>query len=177
MESQRTHTPPAPESAPRTTAGNGYSTATDETPADAFKKGTALFGELKEYATYFVGAKVDGIKATLRNVVLYAAIGLVGALIGAVLLITAAVQLMSGLAGAVGAMFNPDRPWAGELIIGFLFIAGTIAAVVVAIKKITGSSRKRTIEKYENRKRDQFSAFGTSVQQRAREQVEQQSAA
>jgi hypothetical protein len=102
-------------------------------------------------------------------------LGILGAVVGLGLLITAVVLLLSGLAGAIGEMFDPDRPWAGALIVGFVVLAGTFAGVIILMKSITGSSRKRTIEKYENRKRDERNLYGRDVQERAREQASEQS--
>ena len=168
----------APESAPRPGfgaapnggGGTGASGGTEPSPSDAFKEAASRFAEVKEYAGYYVGAKVDSIKVTLRNVAVYAALGLVGGIVGVAVLIAATVMLLNGLAGAIGAFFDPDKPWVGNLVVGLLIVGGAAAAVIFGLKSITGSSRKRTIEKYENRKRDERSIYGHDVQQRAAEQ-------
>lgn len=175
MERSRTYD--APESAPRQGLGGTGAAGFDEpaanggaAPAEAFKEAASRFAELKEYAGYYVAAKADSIKVTLRNIAIYAVLGIVGGIVGLGFLITAVVLLLNGLAGAVGAMFNPDRPWAGDLIVGLLLVGGAAAAVIYGLKSITGSSRKRTIEKYENRKRDERNVYGHDVQDRAAEQ-------
>ena len=53
-------------------------------------------------------------------------------------------------------------------------LQAAIGGVLFALKSITGSSRKRTIEKYENRKRDERNLYGHDVADRAREQQQQQ---
>jgi hypothetical protein len=161
-----------PEEAAAGAAGNG---AHGPSSADAFKDAAARVGELKEYATYFVAAKLDGLKLTLRNVVLYAALGLVGAVVGATVLVTAGVYLLSGLAGAIGELFpEPYERWAGRLIVSLLVLGGVFGGVFFVMKRLTGSSRKRTIEKYENRKRDERALYGHDVTERAREYVAEQ---
>jgi hypothetical protein len=156
-------------------AGDGHQAAGERSPAEALKQASARLGELKEYASLLIAAKVDGLKLTLRKIVLYAILVVVGAVIGAALLVTAAVYVLSGLAGAIGALF-PDRYgwWAGRLIVGVLVVGGSVAGVWLLMKSLTGSSRKRTIEKYENRKREQRNLYGSDVAQRARQQAERE---
>ena len=175
MEPARDFT--APEATPRPPFTNGHTaegaSEADVPPTEGFKTAASHVAELREYITYLIGAKVDGLKLTFRNLALYAVLGIVGAVVGLSALVTAVVLLISGLAGAIGAIFSPDRPWAGALIVGLLIVAGTIVGVMMLMKSITGASRKRTIEKYENRKRDERGQFGHDVQERAREQVRQ----
>src|SRR5688572_21462422 len=58
--------------------GNGHA----EAPTEHFKEAMNRVAELKEFASYYVGAKLDGIKVTLRNVGVYAALGIVGLIAG-----------------------------------------------------------------------------------------------
>src|SRR5690606_36511515 len=50
-------------------------------PQDAFKQVAAQVTELRDYATYYLGAKIDGIKLSMRKVALYAALGILGAIV------------------------------------------------------------------------------------------------
>src|SRR5688572_27592001 len=68
----------------------------DDAPAtagEAVKGALGALGEAKEYLGYFVTAKLDGIKLSLRNVGIYAALGLVGLAAGIALLATTIVLL------------------------------------------------------------------------------------
>ena len=175
MDTQRTYTASdtsssSPEAADRH-AANGH----DASPADAVKEAAAKLGEVKEYAGVLIAAKLDALKLTLRNVALYAALGIVGGLVGIGMLITAGVLLRTGLAGLIGEIF-PEKweDWGGPLVLGLLIVGIAVGGVLFAMKSITGSSRKRTIEKYENRKRDERFAYGHDVAERARERVEQE---
>jgi hypothetical protein len=155
-------------------AGNGHgASAAGPSPAEALKQASGRLGELKEYVGLLVAAKVDAVKLTLRKIVFYAILGIVAGLIGVAMIVTAAVYVLSGLAGAIGALF-PERYgwWAGQLIIGILVVGGTLVGVMLLTKSLTGSSRKRTIEKYENRKRDERNLYGHDVAERARQQAE-----
>src|SRR5438270_10449413 len=53
-----------------------------ENPATSAAKSIPRYlAELKAYAIYFLSAKVDGFKATARNIVVYAALGVIGLLV------------------------------------------------------------------------------------------------
>ena len=154
--------------------GNGHGSA-GPSPAEALKHASARLGELKEYATLLVAAKVDGVKLTVRKIVFYAILGVVAAVVGLAMLVTASVYVLSGLAGAIGELFpEPYEWWAGRLIVGVLVVGGTLAGVMLLTRSLTGSSRKRTIEKYENRKRDERNLYGHDVAERARQQAERE---
>ena len=162
----------SPEAFTSAGAGNGHgASAAGPSPAEALKQASGRLGELKEYVSLLVAAKVDGLKLTFRKLVFYAILGIVAAVIGAAMLVTAGVYVLSGLAGAIGALF-PERYgwWAGQLIVGILVVGGTLVGVMLLTKSLTGSSRKRTIEKYENRKRDERNLNGHDVAERAKQQ-------
>ena len=155
-------------------SGNGHGGAT-RPPAEALKDASARLSELKEYVGLLVAAKVDGVKLTLRKIVFYAILGVVAAVIGVAMLVTAAVYVLSGIAGGIGALFpDPYGWWAGRLIVGLLVVGGTLVGVMMLTKSLTGSSRKRTIEKYENRKRIERDVYGHDVAERAREQAQRE---
>jgi len=173
MDTQRIHTD-APETSSSPASGNGHGAA-NGSPADHVKEAAAKLAEVKEYAGVLVAAKLDALKLTLRNVAVYAALGIVGGIVGIGALVAGVVLLLSGLSGLIGEIF-PEKweDWGGPLVVGLLVVGGAVVGVLVGMKLITGSSRKRTIEKYENRKRDERLAYGHDVAERAREQVERQ---
>jgi hypothetical protein len=172
MEPQASHN--APEAAPRPDPGGANGHDASAAAAESLKKVGLHLGELKEYAGLYVAAKLDSLKLTLRNVALYAALGIVGAIVGMGLLITAAALLLTGLAGAIGAIFDPDKPWVGALVVGLIVLAVAFGGVILVMRKLTGASRKATMQKYEDRKRDERARFGHDVQERAREQAQRQ---
>jgi len=143
--------------------GNGHRGS----PADALKELGERFGELKAYASYYLTAKADGFKVSLRNLGLYAALGVVGLIAGGAILVTAAVLLLTGLAGAIGAIFDPDKVWVGNLLVGLLVLGGTGLATWLLLKKLTSSLRERTVRKYEQLQRQQRDEFGHNVHERA----------
>jgi len=156
-------------------SGNGGRFTDDHAPPDhpsqAFQDAMKLVSEAKEYGSYFVAAKVDGYKATARNIGIYAALGLVGAAIGVTGLVVSVVMLLTGLAGGLGKLaehwFGPAWGWLGPTILGLLIIGIAVGVIFFGMRWLTGSSRSTTVAKYEDRKRKQRSEFGHDVSQRA----------
>jgi len=145
--------------------GNGA----EQSPADAFKQAGRNFAELKEYVAYYLSAKKDGFAASFRNLGLYAVLGVLGLMAGGAIIVTAAVLLLTGLAGAIGAIFDPDKPWVGNIVVGLLVLGGLAGGTVMFLKRFTKASRERTVKKYEQRQRQQRVDYGHDVAERGRE--------
>jgi hypothetical protein len=139
----------------------------DQAPPEALKDIGTRLSELGEYVSYFLGAKVDGIKVSLRNVGIMAGLGVIGLIAAGGFIVTLVVLLLRGIAGAIGAIFEPDRLWAGELITSVLFLTLLGVGVMMGMKKLTKSSRERTAKKYAARQQTERAKFGTDVHQRA----------
>jgi hypothetical protein len=135
---------------------------------EAFARITHDLDELKEYAGYYVGAKVDGIKQSIRNIGLYAALGVLGAIVGGAIVATAAGLLVVGLAEALGNLFG-GRYWLGDLVTGILILGLVGGGAYFMMNKLTGAWRTQTLKKYEQRKQDQRQRFDHDVTSRARE--------
>jgi hypothetical protein len=153
--------------------------AEHRSPADAFKDLASQFGELKEYASYYVAAKADGFKASFRNLGLYAALGIVGLMAGGAVVVTAVVLLLTGIAGAISAIFRsdytpPDRTWIGEITVGLLMVGGIGIGTMLLLKKFTAASRERTVKKYESRQQQQRVRYGHDVHERAQESAREE---
>lgn len=149
----------------RTTAESGAN-GHHEAPSEALKDLGRQITELRSHVSYFISAKLDGIVVSLRNAGIYTAIGVVGLIVAGGLLVTAAVLLLSGLAGAVSAMFDA-RAWVGELIVGLLVLALAAAGVWFGLSWLTKNSRTKTVNKYERKRNDQRASFGHDVHDRA----------
>jgi len=72
----------------------------DPTPASAFSEVSERIGEVRDYAAYYVKARVDKLKVSLRNILVMAALGVVGLIAGGALVVTAVVLLCTGIAQA-----------------------------------------------------------------------------
>jgi hypothetical protein len=138
-------------------------------PGEAFKRAAGNFAELKDYLGYFVAAKLDGIKLSFRNLGLYAVLGVLALIAGGAIIVTAAVLLLTGLAGAIGAIFDPDKPWVGQIVVGLLVLGGLAGGTIMFLKKFTKASRERTVKKYESRQRQQRVDYGHDVAERGRQ--------
>jgi hypothetical protein len=138
--------------------GNG-----NPSPMDALRSAAQHLGEAKEYASTFLAAKADAAKLSIKRLVLVIAMGIIAGITGAAMLITAAVLLVNGLATGIGRIFDPDKTWLGQLIVGLLFVAGANVAVFLMIRKMMRASRDQTVQKYESRHNEQRSRFGRDV--------------
>ena len=134
--------------------------------AEAFQNASRRFAELRVYTAYFVSAKLDQIKLTVRNIAVLAALGIVGLIAGGAVVATAAVLILQGIAGAISALAG-GREWVGDLACGILVLAAIAIAIYVVMTRITKTSRSQTVSKYEDRKRQQHSELGADVQERA----------
>ncbi|MGH7175873.1 MAG: hypothetical protein ACREJC_00705, partial [Tepidisphaeraceae bacterium] len=97
----------------------------EEEPRDEpFRTAAQRMAEMREYASYYISARLDAAKLTVRKAVALAVLCVIGAVVASVLLAGAVVVLLIGIAHGIGAMFEPDRPWAGELIVGAVVLLG-----------------------------------------------------
>jgi hypothetical protein len=126
---------------------------------DAFNRIKCDLDELKEYGSYFLAARIDGIKQSIRNVGLYAALGLLGLIIAGAILATAAGLIVVGIGQALGALFG-GRLWLGYLVTGVVILAVVGIGAWMLTRKLTGAWRSSTIKKYEQRKATQRIRFG-----------------
>ena len=145
----------------------------ERSPADAFKNLGSQIGELKEYAFYYLAAKTDGIKASFRNLALFAVLGILGLIAGGAAVVTAVVLLLTGIAGAISNIFRydplvpPDRTWVGDIVVGALILGAIGVGTILFMKKFTAASRERTVKKYESRQQQQRVQYGHDVHERA----------
>ena len=140
----------------------------DLPPVDAVKTAFQSIGELREYARYFLAAKLDGIKLSLRTTGIRAALGLIGLLALGALVVTSVVLACTGVAQLLALAFG-GRAWAGNLVAGLLLLFLLGGGVVMGMKYLAGSLRRRTVRKYELRRTRQRADLGHDVAQRARE--------
>jgi len=125
------------------------------------------FGEIREYASYYLATKTDALKSKLVWIAIYAALAIVGGIVGIAVLATAGVLLVRGIADGLGAAFG--KPWLGELVtgLGLLLLLGL--GVVIGLKVMSGSFKRKLMAKYEQRHQEQRERFGADVLERARD--------
>ena len=165
-----TSTQPPPASSSATTADDDVKAAFREAKESVKASAATLserFGEIREYASYYFSTKTDALKSKLTWLAIYAALGIVGVIVGLAVVATAGVLLVRGIAHGLGAAFG--RPWLGELVtgLGLLLLLGL--GIFIGLKVLTGTFKRKLMAKYEQRHKDQRERFGADVLQRARE--------
>jgi len=158
-----------PESSPFTATDRINSPAVDETPRHGFHNVGPLIAELKTYVLHFASAKVDGVKASIRKLVLYAVLGVVGLLAAVALVVTSVVLVCTGIASALTLAFG--YAWLGQLVTGLALLALIVGVLWVGVSAAMKSSRHRTALQYEQRHAQQRAIFGHDVNDRAKEQA------
>jgi energy-converting hydrogenase Eha subunit H len=106
--------------------------------------------ELRRHASHYVQASADSFRMTVRQVAVRAVLAILAGIVGAAVLITAAVFVLSGAAGGLGEAFG-NRAWAGQLTVGLTTLLMIALGCWLGVRKITASSRQKTVQKYEQR--------------------------
>ena len=122
--------------------------------------------ELKSYAGYLLGAKIDRITAGIRQIAIYGALGIVGLLFVAGVLFTAVFLVLGGLAVGLGQLLG-SRLWLGALIVGVATLGIIGFGMSMVIRKTTQSWRLKTEQKYAGKQNEQLGKFGHDVHDRA----------
>jgi hypothetical protein len=141
----------------------------DSAPTEALKDAFGQISELRAYAVHYISAKADQIRLTIRKAGIYAVLGIIGLMAGAALVMTAVVLLCVGLAGALSAWIGTGI-WAGSLIVGGFVMLVLGAGIGWLLWWFPRASRARTVQKYEDKRRQQQADYGHDVHERAREQ-------
>ncbi|HWP40085.1 MAG TPA: hypothetical protein VNL70_04110 [Tepidisphaeraceae bacterium] len=156
-------------------AGNGHQADPadrPEQPTQAMRQAIAQLMEAREYALYFLAAKLDACKLSVRKALIWMAVGAIALLVGAAILVTASALAVLGLAHAVAILLGGQagpRLWAGNLIVGSLLIAVVALGVWLSITRLLERSRKQTVDRYERRLQRQRINFGHDVRERSAE--------
>ena len=129
---------------------------------DALKLLVKQLHELGEYVLYYLTAKTDSAKLSVRNTVLWISFAALGFVIVAGLIITATWLLLNGIAEGVSVFFG-GRLWAGNIVTGILLLAGLGFAMYCTVAKHRITSRERVVRKYEQRQARQQAQFGRNV--------------
>jgi hypothetical protein len=106
------------------------------------------FRELGEYFSYFVTAKMDIAKLSVRHVVLSVVLAIFGFVAIAGLIVIASWFILSGVAGGVSELFG-NRPWVGSFTTGILLLGGLWLGTYFIMAKQNRIARDRAAKKYE----------------------------
>jgi len=155
-------------------AEGGGAAAADIPPSEAFRAAATLAGELKEYAGYYLGAKLDAIKLTATNIAVYTILGIVGGFVAVTVVVMAAVMLCTAICNGLGNLFGyllgPGWAWLGPLLFGLVVLGGIGVGAMYGLKWFARTTRGKLVAKYEDRKRQERHLYGHDVSERARQQ-------
>jgi hypothetical protein len=127
--------------------------------AEAYQRIKRDLDELKEYGSYYLSAKIDGFKTSIRNLGLYAVLGVLGLIVGGAVIATAAGLIVIGVGQLLGELFG-NRFWLGYLVTGVVILSLVGAGAWMMLNKLTSAWRSATLKKYEQRKQTQRIRFG-----------------
>jgi hypothetical protein len=143
----------------------------DPSPTDAFREAAGHLREIKAYTLYYVAAKMDAVRSSVRRLVVYAVLGLVAAVIGLTALVVAVVLTMEGLASLInwGLSFAYPglAPWIGPLIVGVGVMAILTIGVLFVVPRQFRMWRQKMVKKYDHKRREQRVKTGHDVRERA----------
>ena len=151
--------------------GARAATAPDEqepSPEEALRRVLQQLEELRAYSTHFVSAKVDGLRLSARQLVVWAVLGIVGLIALAGLVVTAIVLCLGGAASGLGILFG-ERLWLGQLVVGGGLLLLLTLSILIGVRTWQHRSRQQKVQQYDERQLQQRTAFGRSVADRATE--------
>jgi hypothetical protein len=145
-----------------------------ESPGEALRGGLSQLGEVREYLTYYLAAKADGVKVSLRNLAVYAVLGILGMAVGVAVLATTGVLLLVGIAQGLGRLFG-GREWLGDIVVAVVILGTVAGGAFFGLRWLTNTSRKKLVSKYEDRQRKQRYEYGHDIAERAAAAAREQS--
>ena len=159
----RAYAAPPPSAAPPADGGgNGHARPG---PQESVHRLTSLLAEYKEYVAYYLGARIDSVKGSVRNLGIYAGLGIVGLIAFSAFITTTVVLFLVGIALGLNRLF--DSWWLGPFLVGTVFLALIGGGIVFGLKKLMNSFRTATVNKYEQRQNWERGQFGRTVAEQA----------
>jgi uncharacterized membrane protein len=132
-----------------------------QSAADAWRQVAVQLGLIRAFAGHYLQAKLDAVRLSIRQMVIYAALCIIGLVALASVAVMMVVFLFQGIAGGFGELFG--RLWLGELVTMAIFALSLTATSSMALGAIRNASRRRTVEKYETRDSQERIDYGTDV--------------
>jgi membrane protein implicated in regulation of membrane protease activity len=138
----------------------------DHIATEALDRLLAQAAELYAYTMHFVTAKTDGIKLSVRQVVVWTVLGILMLVAAISVIVTAIVLLLTGLAGALAVAFDSEL-WLGKVVIGFLLLVIIALGTLIGVRMQQRQSRHKKVQQYAERQLQQRTTFGRNVADRA----------
>jgi membrane protein implicated in regulation of membrane protease activity len=122
--------------------------------------------ELYTYFSHFIRAQIDTLKLSGRQIILWAAVGSLGAVLLVSALVMGVVLFLSGLATGVG-MAVGGALWLGQIVVGLAFLILFGIVLLLGWSRLQSRSRSQKVQDYAERQQQQRLQFGHSVAERA----------
>jgi len=126
------------------------SSESGQTPSNGVRLLWEQARELKALLADYRAAKSDGVKLSLRNLILGIAFAAMSCITVSGLLIIAGWFVMGGLVGGLSLLFG-DRLWLGSVTTGLLAAALVLLAMRTILNTIKRASLERTHAEHERR--------------------------
>jgi len=155
-----------------TNGARAYTTPGEQepSPAEALRRLQQQVGELQAYLTHFASAKIDGLVLSARQLVLWAALGVVGLTAVVGLVVTAVVLVLVGAADGFARLFG-GQWWLGALVVGVGTLGLLVLGIFIGMRTWQSRWRQQKVQQYDERQLQQHATFGHSVADRATEET------
>jgi len=155
-----------------TNGARAYTTPGEQepSPAEALRRLQQQVGELQAYLTHFISAKIDGLVLSARQLVLWAALGVVGLTAVVGLVATAVVLVLVGAADGFARLFG-GQWWLGALVVGVGTLGLLVLGIFIGMRTWQSRWRQQKVQQYDERQLQQHTTFGHSVADRATEET------
>jgi uncharacterized membrane protein len=140
--------------------------ATDTRFTDALRDSALSAAEIAQYAGHLLATRIDQFKLSIRTLILYAVLGVLGLVAAVSVLAACVVLLFVGAAHGVGTALG-GREWLGDLLVSVVVLGAIALGLKVGLGRFKMASRRGTVRKYENRRKQQRERFGHDVAERA----------
>jgi hypothetical protein len=122
--------------------------------------------QIRAFASHYLQARIDAVRLSIRQLIVWAALGMVGLVVLSAVMVMMVVFLFQGIAGGFGALFD-GRVWLGDLVTMGIFVLVLTGGISWALGAFRRASRQRTVEKYESRQSQERIEYGADIHQRA----------
>ena len=155
-----------------TNGDRAYNTPGEQepSPAEALHRLQEQMGELQTYLAHFISAKIDSLMLPMRQLGVWAVLGVMGLIVLAGLTVAAIVLLLTGAATGLGLLFN-GHLWLGQIVVGGGVLALLSLSIFIGVRSWQRRSRQQKVQQYAKRQIQQRTAFGHSVADRATEEA------
>ena len=144
----------------------------DRAPADeadaVWAEIVARWSELREYAGYYIAANIDRFRLNYRAALMWAILGIVAGVIAVSVVAAAGVLLVVSLSTGVSQLLG-GRVWLGQLVLSVAILIAATGGVWLVLHRRLRNYHRALVTKYERRKQQERTEYGTDVEQRAKE--------